>query len=123
MLEYIIAFIMLCLVLYLAYFSTKWLGKQMQFKSISKYMQVIDKVYIDRDKVVLIVKFQDTYKALAMSSNAITDLGDLVNFDESQSFEEEPKVTFSELYTKYKNIQSIRKSKKDSSGMRDGIDE
>lgn len=123
MFEYVIAFIMLCLVLYLAYFSTKWLGKQMQFKQNSKYMQVVDKLYVDRDKVILIIKFQDSYKVIAMSSNAITDLGAIDDLDETTIYEEEQKINFSELYNKYRNIQKLRKQKQDGSDLRDGINE
>lgn len=111
MIEVLFAFVSLCVVLVLAYYATKWLSINTTMKPTSKYIQVIDRLYIDRDKLITIVYIDQRYKVLAMSGSAIEIIDEFDELPDTISTQSQSAVTFSELFKKYQKIQAMRKTR------------
>ena len=111
MIEAVFAFVSLCVVLALAYYATRWLGTNMTMKPTSKYIQVIDRLYLDRDKMIVIVYIDQKYKVLAISGNAIETIDEFDELPVSVAPQSSSSVTFSDLIKKYQKIQAMRKNR------------
>ena len=111
MIEGLIAFVALCVVLALAYYATRWLGTNVTMKPTSKYIQVIDRLYLDRDKMIVIVFIDQRYKVLAISGSAIETIDEFDELPVSVAAQSSSSVTFSDLIKKYQKIQAMRKNR------------
>lgn len=111
MIEVLIAFAALCVVLALAYYATRWLGTNMTMRPTSKYIQVIDRLYLDRDKMIVIVNIDQRYKVLAISGSAIETIDEFDELPMTAATQSSASVTFSDLIKKYQKIQAMRKNR------------
>ncbi len=64
-------------VLVLAYYTTKWLGKRMNVSSSTNIIKVIDRVGVGQDKLLAVVKVGKQTMLIGMSGSSITKLCDL----------------------------------------------
>ena len=59
------------LILILAYFSTRYIGKGIGHYQNSRYMRIIDRIFIGQDKAILIIKIGERYCLFATSQSGI----------------------------------------------------
>ncbi len=94
----------LIFVLFLAFVSTKVLGKtykgSLKYKSQENYMQIIDRLYLDSEKSILLVKISEKYYLLSMDKNGlnlIDVLDQLVFHDDKEDAEKRKDISFADL--------------------------
>ncbi len=97
--------ILVLLILYLAYFVSKNIGRVPMINNSSSNMQVLDRIAIGQDRALLIVKVAENYFLMASSQNSISILKELNETDliikqaEPLNFE---KLDFKEILDKFK---------------------
>ncbi len=97
--------IVVALIMYLAYFVSKNIGKVPFMKNSTSNMQVIDRIMLGQDRSLLIVKIAGNYFLVSSSQNSISILKELNEEDldlnplEPISFE---KLDFKEILEKFK---------------------
>ena len=67
-------FLTLAFVLFIAWFLLRWIGGHAPIQSNFKYIKILDRVVIDREKYLLLVAAGDKTLLIAMSSGAIETL-------------------------------------------------
>ena len=75
MLEYLLSFIILIVILIAAYYTTVFVAKASGGSGRSKYMQVVDRLVIDKNTSIVIVDIDGTYQVLVIGENKIENLG------------------------------------------------
>ncbi len=97
--------IVVALIMYLAYFVSKNIGRIPSMKNSSGNMQVIDRIMIGQDRALLIVKVAQSYLLVSSAQNSITILKELneenlvLTQADSINFE---KLDFKEILEKFK---------------------
>lgn len=81
--EYFSTVLILILVILLAYFTTVFIAKYANGNGVSSHMQLIDRLVIDRNTSIVIVKIEDHYQVLVIGQNCIENLGVLASLDEA----------------------------------------
>lgn len=71
------AFIVLCAVLVLAYFSARWLGKRSGAGRGRGNIEILDRQYVSQDKCLMIVRVGARTMLIGVASEQITKLSDL----------------------------------------------
>lgn len=82
--------IVLILVLALAYYTTRMLGRGMSLKQRTAGMQVLDQMAIGRDSFLLVVKVQEQILLLGVSPAGITKLEQLDTYERQEPAEAPP---------------------------------
>ena len=83
MFEYISTVMILILVIILAYFTTVFIGRYANGNGVSSHMQLIDRLVIDRNTSIVIVKIESQYQVLVIGQNCIENLGVLDSIEEA----------------------------------------
>ena len=73
--EYVIGFLVLILILIAAYYTTVLVAKASMGNGKSKYMQVVDRLVIDKNTSMVIVNIDGTYQVLVIGDHTIENLG------------------------------------------------
>lgn len=76
----LLSIFMLIIVLVLAYFTTKWIGKKGMAYSNARFIKIIDRAVISPDKSLVIVTVEGKTLLLGVSTNHIDKLCELENF-------------------------------------------
>ncbi len=97
--------ILVILILYLAYFVSKNIGRVPMINNQASNMQVIDRISVGQDRMLLIVKVAQNYYLMASSQNSITILKEL-NQEDLVIKKTEPlaieKLDFKDILDKFK---------------------
>ncbi|WP_312643800.1 flagellar biosynthetic protein FliO [Hydrogenoanaerobacterium sp.] len=80
--EFLFSLVVLILILVLAYYTTKWIGKKGSMQSGSRMIKVLDRVMVGQDKMLMIVQVQDQTMLVGMTSHSVQKLCDIENADE-----------------------------------------
>ncbi|RPF48401.1 flagellar biogenesis protein FliO [Hydrogenoanaerobacterium saccharovorans] len=80
--QVLFSLVMLILILTLAYYTTKWIGKRCSIQNGSKIIQVLDKVVVGQDKMLMIIRVQNQTMLVGMTSHSVQKLCDIENIDE-----------------------------------------
>lgn len=72
-----VTLIAMVVVLVLAYYTTKWLGKRMSVNSSTNIIRVIDRVGVGQDKLLAVVKVGKKTMLIGMAGNSVTKLCDI----------------------------------------------
>ncbi|MGL5978939.1 MAG: flagellar biosynthetic protein FliO [Erysipelotrichaceae bacterium] len=70
--EYWFSFVMLIAIMFLAYYATKFLGSKYNAMHASKYMNVVDRLPLDKDKSLVIVNIGKEQKAFILTPQGAT---------------------------------------------------
>lgn len=81
--EYISTVFILIFVILLAYFTTVFIANHARGNGISSHMKLVDRLVIDRNTSIVIVKIDLQYQVLVIGANAIENLGVLDSLDEA----------------------------------------
>lgn len=76
-LSIVFSFVLVVGILFLAYFSTKWLSKKMSTQGNTRYIKVLDRVMLGQDKSIVVVKIAGKTMAVAMTSHTAVKLCDI----------------------------------------------
>lgn len=101
-------------VLVLAYYTTKWLGKRMTVGSHTNIIKVIDRVGVGQDKLLVVVKVGEKTMLVGMAGNSITKLCDIDDYSslEQQLVRKDNNLFNAALKTALKkNLLDNKKSK------------
>lgn len=88
-------FLTLAFVLFLAWFFLRWVGGHTPIQSNFKYIRILDRVVIDREKYILLVSAGGRTMLIAMSSGAIETICEFDEQDEKFDLEKESDQSFS----------------------------
>lgn len=76
-------------ILFMAYYTTKLLGKGMGVRQSTGGMNVLDKMSVSRDSFLLVVEIQDQIMLLGVSPAGITKIKDLDDYTKKNDPKEE----------------------------------
>ncbi len=100
--------LVILVVVFLAYYSTKMLSKVNLFSGSTKYMKVIDKLAISNDKSIILISVNDRVEMIGVDKNSMIKIDDFDGKDfDIDSVEVESKSTKS-----FTEILNVRKGKK-----------
>ncbi len=104
------------LVLWLAYWFVKKMGKGFMISQrMTKHIKLVEYLPMGQEKGIALIKIQEEYYLIGISSNSITLLkelsGDNYNWDNEE--EENVNTNFSDLLEKVKVRDLIKRRKKD----------
>lgn len=91
-------------VLFLTYYSTKWLSIKSTNMSKSKYINVIDKMVLGQNKYLAIVEISNKYYLLSITDNNINIIKELDELDELEIKTKEnaiEKFEFNKVFSKF----------------------
>ncbi len=77
MLEAVQVLLILVLILYFAFIASKYVGKMGRIKGSRGLIKIIDQVAVSQDKAIAVVKIDETYLLVGISSTQITLLKEL----------------------------------------------
>lgn len=103
MIELFSALIILIFVLFLTYYVTMFIAKHGGGFGKSNYMQIIDRLSIDRNNTLVIVKIASEYQVLLVNSHNSINLGMIEELDE----EVINKKDFKSIYDKILNRKGV----------------
>lgn len=69
--------IIIILILYLAFVSTKYIGKGVRIQNRSRYMKMVDQMPLGQDKQLSIVKIGDIHYLIGITASAINVLAEM----------------------------------------------
>lgn len=90
--EYVSTVFILIIVILLAYFTTIFIANHASGSGMSTHMKIVDRLVIDRNTSIVIVKIEEHYQVLVIGANAIENLGVLDSLEEAS----EIRVSFAE---------------------------
>lgn len=98
-LELVFTLVALVLVIVLAYFVSKWIGRRggLQAQGGLKHFKVIDKLFLAQDRAIYIVKVGQKTMLLGVTQHHIENLGE-VEIDESISLDKPAPQSFSDTF-------------------------
>ena len=73
--EYVVSFLILIVILIAAYFTTIFVAKVANGNGRSKYMQIVDRLVIDKNTSIVIVNIDGVYQVLVIVENTVENLG------------------------------------------------
>lgn len=82
--------VVLILVLVLAYYTTRTLGKGINIRPENSNMRVLDRLAVGRDSSLLVVKVQERILLLGLSPAGIQNLGELEAYEKKNPAEAPP---------------------------------
>jgi flagellar protein FliO/FliZ len=93
-------------VLFLTYFSTKWLSVKATTIAKSKYINIVDKVMLGQNKYLAIVEISNKYYLMSVTENNINIIKDLDEFELSYTENIVDNSEFNKMFSKFfKNKQ------------------
>ncbi len=99
----VFCFMMVIIILYLAYLSSKYLGKVSGRFTKSPNMTIIEQISLGPDKKIAMIQILDSYYLLGFSQNGITildKLGDIDSISLKASESLEPMPSFKQVMEK-----------------------
>lgn len=100
----IFTFVIVVLILYFSYITTKWIGSKGIASRGSKYMKILDTLAVTQDKSVIILEADKKHLLLSVSPTDIKLITELEGFvPQSTDLELEEKMPFSK-HEEFKNF-------------------
>lgn len=81
MFRVIITFAAAALIIYLSYLSSKYIGKNMNKSSSSRYMRLIDQITVGQDRHIAIMQVGDKYLLVGITAGQINVLSEMQDED------------------------------------------
>ena len=92
----IFTFVIVVLIFYFSYVTTKWIGSKAISSRGSKYMKILDTLAVTQDKSIIVLQAEKKFLLLSVSPTGITLVTELEDFvPESIDLELEEKTPFS----------------------------
>lgn len=99
-------------VLFLTYFSTKWLSIKASSITKSKYMNIVDKIILGQNKYIAIVEISNKYYLMSVTDNNINIIKDLDELELSTLENTSETKEFDKIFTNFfKNKQLYERGK------------
>jgi flagellar protein FliO/FliZ len=99
-------------VLFLTYFSTKWLSIKASSITKSKYMNIVDKIILGQNKYIAIVEISNKYYLMSVTDNNINIIKDLDELELSTFENTSETKEFNKIFTNFfKNKQLYERGK------------
>lgn len=95
--EYWFSFVMLIAICVLSYYATRFLGSKYNAIHHSKYMKILDRIAIDKDKSIVIVKIGQEQKVLLLSAQVATVVELSKPIEELQVTDESSSISFQSI--------------------------
>lgn len=95
----ILSLIGIILVLFLTYYSTKWLSTKTNLSMKSKYMNIIDKIMVGQNKFLAIAEIYHKYYLISIAENSINIIKELEDF--KPLIDEESEIQFNKIFNKF----------------------
>ena len=93
-------------VLFLTYFSTKWLSVKATSMANSKYMNIVDRIVLGQNKYLAIVEISNKYYLVSITDNNINIIKDLDEFELKVSENIGESSKFNKIFSRFsKNKQ------------------
>lgn len=89
------------MVLFLTYYSTKWLSTKSNFGLKSKYMNIVDKIMLGQNKFLAIVEVNGKHYLLSITEKHINILKELEDFYPIMDEIQENPIEFNKLLDKF----------------------
>lgn len=114
------------LIIFLAHFASRIMGKKVQLSS-GKYMRIVDILPLGSDRMLAIVKVGEDYLLISSTSKGMGVIKTLENFSEGEVLVQGQATGFPQYLDKYRNTykSSLDRLKeiKNKFSNRDGMDE
>lgn len=88
-------------VLFLTYFSTKWLSVKATSITNSKYMNIVDKIVLGQNKYLAIVEISNKYYLISITDNNINIIKDLDELELKVSTNTGENIEFNKIFSKF----------------------
>lgn len=89
------------IVLFLTYYSTKWLSTKTNLAMKSKYMNIIDKIMLGQNKFLAIAEICNKYYLISITENKINIIKELDDFQPSIDETPEVNMQFNKIFDKF----------------------
>jgi len=100
-LSLIFSIIGIILVLFLTYYSTKWLSAKTNLTMKSRYMNIVDKIMLGQNKFLAIAEICGKYYLISITEKNINIIKELVDFQPLISEKTENNIEFNKLVEKF----------------------
>lgn len=97
----ILSIVGITLVLFLTYYSTKWLSTKSNLAIKSKYMSIVDKVMVGQNKYLAIAKICNKYYLMSITEKDINIIKELEDFQTLPDIERENSMEFKNMLNKF----------------------
>lgn len=92
--------------LFLTYFSTKWLSVKATSITKSKYMNIVDRIVLGQNKYLAIIEISNKYYLISITDNNINIIKDLDEFELKISENTGESIEFNKIFSRFfKNKQ------------------
>nr|WP_312577577.1 flagellar biosynthetic protein FliO [Sedimentibacter sp.] len=93
-------------VLFLTYFSTKWLSVKASSITKSKYMNIVDKIVLGQNKYLAIIEVSNKYYLISITDNNINIMKELDEIELNVVANTSESTEFNKIFSKlFKNKQ------------------
>ena len=89
------------LVLFLTYYSTKWLSTKTNLTMKSKYINIVDKIMLGQNKFLAIAEICNKYYVLSITERSIKIIKELDDFQPITDIKPENNVEFNNILNKF----------------------
>lgn len=89
------------LILFLTYYSTKWLSTKSNLAMKSKYMSIVDKVMLGQNKFLAITKVCNKYYLMSITEKDVQIIKELEDFQPLPDVEHENNMEFKNMLSKF----------------------
>lgn len=96
----VLSIIGIILVLFLTYYSTKWLSTKSNFAMKSKYINIVDKVMLGQNKYMAIAEICNKYYLISITEKDIKIIKELEGFIPLPVAKAENDMEFSNIFNK-----------------------
>lgn len=90
------------LVLFLTYYSTKWISTKYTLADKSKYMNIVDKIMLGQNKFIAIVEIDKKYYAISITEKDINILKELDDFQRLDEENQSNQIQFNKILEKFR---------------------
>ena len=97
----IFSIIGIIVVLFLTYYSTKWLSTKTNVAMKSKYMNIIDKIMLGQNKFLAIAEICNKYYLISITENNISIIKELEDFKPLINEAPEINMQFNKIFDKF----------------------
>lgn len=97
----IISVIGIILVLFLTYYSTKWISKKTNVINKSKYMNIVDRIMLGQNSYMAIAEISNKYYLLSITESQVNIIKELDDFQIKDEEEKQTNMDFSKILKKF----------------------
>ena len=87
--------------LFLTYYSTKWLSTRTSLTMKSKYINIVDKIMLGQNKFLAIAEICNKYYVLSITERSIKIIKELDDFQPIPDIKPENNVEFNNILNKF----------------------